>query len=79
MIGCCILVNPTFAVRQGGARASSTPQNGEPALACTALVSRYHEAHSVLFRKRKPFPRMNAPMSMATTPVTTSPVPSLTL
>jgi hypothetical protein len=29
----------TFAVRQGGPRASSTPQNCEPALACTALVS----------------------------------------
>ena len=28
-----------FAVRQGGPSASSTPQNGEPALACTALVS----------------------------------------
>src|ERR1035441_7790254 len=30
----------TFAVRQGGPSASSTPQNGEPALACTAFVSR---------------------------------------
>ena len=33
---------PTFAVRQGGASASSTPQNGEPALACTALVGPIH-------------------------------------
>src|ERR1035438_8794602 len=32
----------TFAVRQGGPSASSTPQNGEPALACTAFVSKKH-------------------------------------
>ena len=31
---------PTSAVRQGGASASSMPQNGEPALACTAFVRR---------------------------------------
>ena len=31
----------TFAVRQGGLSMSSTPQNGEPALACTALVRRH--------------------------------------
>jgi len=29
---------PTFAVRQGRPSASSTPQNGDPALACTAFV-----------------------------------------
>jgi hypothetical protein len=34
----------TLAVRQGGPSASSTPQNGEPALACTALVGRSHGA-----------------------------------
>ena len=38
----------TFAVRQGGASASSTPQNGDPALACTALV-RPGSQHAGLF------------------------------
>jgi hypothetical protein len=43
----CSLCRPTFAVRQGGPSASSTPQNGEPALACTALV-RHPVLHIVL-------------------------------
>src|SRR3954462_6505070 len=42
-----VLLRPTFAVRQGGASASSTPQNGQPAPACTALVSRQFLNHNL--------------------------------
>jgi hypothetical protein len=42
---CSRFRRPPFAVRQGGPSASSTPQHGGPALACTAFFSRvvHHE------------------------------------
>ena len=49
------LRRPTFAVRQGGPGASSMQQNGEPALACTALVGLRIRVH------RQPISCVHAP------------------
>jgi hypothetical protein len=44
----------TLAVRQGGPSASSTPQSGEPALACTAFVRISHQKSALLINLRLP-------------------------